>query len=166
VKKIIVQLCIAVGLVACNSENKTFSADALAEPLTSFAGNKTTFEAVLESYQGNVVVIDVWASWCPDCIKGMPKLKKLQADFPAVKHVFLSYDKDEESWKNGIAKYDVMGDHYLISSDWKGGGFKTAADIDWIPRYIIVDKTSEIALYRAIEADEEKLIQTLKNLTK
>jgi hypothetical protein len=51
-------------------------------------------------------------------------------------------------------------------SNWKGGGFKEYADIDWIPRYIVVDKTGKVALYRAIEADEEQLITTLNTLTK
>uniref|UniRef100_UPI004049CF65 TlpA family protein disulfide reductase n=1 Tax=Flavobacterium sp. TaxID=239 RepID=UPI004049CF65 len=165
-KKIILQICLALGLVACNSNKEAFKPEALAEPLTSLEGDKTTFEAVLEANKGNVLVIDVWASWCPDCIKAMPKLNKLQADFPMVKHLFLSYDKDVESWKNGIKKHQVHGEHYLIGSDWKGGGFKSAADIDWIPRYILVDADGKIALYRAIEADDEKLIQTLKNITK
>lgn len=165
-KKTIVQLCLALGLVACNSNKESFNQEALAEPLTNLEGNKTTFEAVLEANKGNVLVIDVWASWCPDCIGGLPKLKKLQADFPSVKYLFLSYDKDVESWKNGIEKYQVNGEHYLIGSNWKGGGFKSAVDIDWIPRYILVDANGKIALYRAIEANDEKLIQTLKNLTK
>lgn len=164
-KKGLIKVCLLFGLMACTPEKEAFNAEALAEPLTDLAGTKTTFEEVLKSNTGNVVIVDVWASWCPDCIKGMPKFKQLQADFPEVKYVFLSYDKDVESWKKGIEKYQIEGNHYLISSDWKGGGFKSAADIDWIPRYILIDKEGKIALYRVIEADDEKLIATLKTIT-
>jgi len=109
-------------------------------------------------------VIDVWDSWCPDCIKGMPKVEALQKEFPEAVYLFLSYDKTPESWAKGIEKYAVNGEHYLILSKWKGGTFNNSIDLDWIPRYIVLDKTGKIALYRAIEADDEKLISTIKNL--
>ncbi|MFY8187609.1 MAG: TlpA family protein disulfide reductase [Flavobacterium sp.] len=164
-KKSMIKVCLLFGLMACTPEKEAFSEEALKEPLTDLSGVATTFEAVLKKHEGSVVIVDVWASWCPDCIKGMPKLAQLQADFPEVKHVFLSYDKDDASWKKGIEKYGIKGDHYLIGSDWKGGGFKSAANIDWIPRYILIDKNGKIALYRAIEADDKNLIETLKTIT-
>jgi thiol-disulfide isomerase/thioredoxin len=33
------------------------------------------FSEILKKYEGKTIVIDVWASWCSDCIKGMPKVK-------------------------------------------------------------------------------------------
>jgi hypothetical protein len=36
-------------------------------------------------------------------------------------------------------------------------------DLDWIPRYIIVDKTGKI-VYRAIETDFDKINETLAAL--
>jgi hypothetical protein len=36
--------------------------------------------------------------------------------------------------------------------------------IYWIPRYIIVDKTGKIVLYRAIETDFDKINETLAAL--
>lgn len=161
-KKKLAFLALALGLNACQSDSPTeFSNEALAEKLSSLEGQNTTLENVLSDYKGKTIVIDIWASWCPDCIKGMPKVVALQEQFPDVVYLFLSYDKTMESWKSGIEKYDVKGEHYLITSDWKGGGFKDAVSIDWIPRYMVVDKTGKIALFRAIEADDKKLIETL-----
>jgi hypothetical protein len=37
-------------------------------------------------------------------------------------------------------------------------------DVNWIPRYIIVDKTGKIALYKAIETDFDIINETLKKL--
>jgi thiol-disulfide isomerase/thioredoxin len=31
----------------------------------------------LEKYRGQYVVLDFWASWCPDCRKDMPQMKEL-----------------------------------------------------------------------------------------
>jgi thiol-disulfide isomerase/thioredoxin len=141
-----------------------FPQEALAQNMTAIDGSTITLGQILEAYQGKPIVIDIWASWCSDCIKGMPKLQKLQQDFPEVTYVFLSYDKTEESWKSGIEKYGVVGENYLIQSEWKGGNFRKHIDVTWIPRYMVVDKEGKIALYNAIEADDEKLISTLKEL--
>lgn len=35
----------------------------------------------LGDYQGKVVVLDFWATYCPPCIKGIPHLKQLQAKY-------------------------------------------------------------------------------------
>ncbi len=152
-----------LGMTSCSKAQKTeFTKDALAEVMQSQTGEEITFQEILQTYKGKTIVIDIWASWCTDCIKGMPKVEALQAQFPEVVYLFLSYDKTPESWAAGIEKYQVKGAHYLIRSNWKGGGFKSAVDIDWIPRYLVVDPTGKIALYRAIEADDEQLIATLK----
>jgi thiol-disulfide isomerase/thioredoxin len=47
------------------------------------------------------LVIEVWASWCGDCVKAMPKLKDLQNN-PNVSYLFLSMDKTADKWKAGI----------------------------------------------------------------
>jgi len=46
------------------------------------------------------------------------------------------------------------------------GVFGSSINLDWIPRYMIVDKEGKIALFKAIEADDEKLIATLKEQVK
>ena len=124
-----------------------------------------TFKEILDQYKGKTVLIDVWASWCPDCVKGMPKVKTLQKDFPNVTYLFISMDKNYEAWLKGIEKYDVKGEHFLTTDGMKGV-FGSSINLDWIPRYMIVDKEGKIALFKAIEADDEKLIATLKEQVK
>jgi len=72
-------------------------------------------------------------------------------------------DKNYEDWIKGIEKYDVQGEHYLTSDGMKGV-FGKSIDLDWIPRYMVVDKNGKIALYRAIEADDKKIEETLESL--
>src|SRR6187431_1541086 len=40
-------------------------------------GEILTFGKMLDKYKGKNVVIDIWASWCRDCIVGYPKLHDL-----------------------------------------------------------------------------------------
>ncbi len=108
-------------------------------------------------------MIEVWASWCGDCVKAMPKVKEMQAAHTNVDYVFISMDKTADKWKSGIEKHALVGDHYMANDQMKGV-FGKAMDIDWIPRYIIVDKTGKIVLYRAIETDFDKINETLESL--
>jgi hypothetical protein len=93
----------------------------------------------------------------------MPKIKELQAINPTVSYVFVSMDKTADKWKEGIAKHELKGDHYMANDGMKGT-FGKAIDLDWIPRYMIIDKTGKIVLYRAIETDFDKINSTLKSL--
>jgi thiol-disulfide isomerase/thioredoxin len=164
-KKLIVSFFVALGLISCSNAQKTeFSKEALADKMLSTDGTELVFSDILKKYEGKTVIIDIWASWCPDCVKGMPKVVELQKQFPDVVYLFLSYDKTPESWSKGIEKYGVQGEHYLILSKWKGGTFSNSIDLDWIPRYMVLNKKGEISLYKAIEADDEKFISTIKNL--
>ena len=146
-----------------SSSKKEFSKEALSETLLSYNGQQITFKDILEKHKGQNVVIEVWASWCSDCVKAMPKLKELQSNNPKVSFVFISMDKTVEKWKEGIAKHELTGDQYMANDQMKGK-FGTAIDLDWIPRYIIIDKNGKIVTYRAIETDFDKMNTTLKSL--
>jgi len=148
-----------------NRAKTAFDPKALSQDLVTLDGKVISFGEVLQQHKGKIVLIDVWASWCPDCIEGMPKLHKLQQNFPKISYLFLSYDKTEEAWKNGIEKFKVRGENFLIHSDWKTGEFRKTIDLDWIPRYILMDQNGKIAHYRAIEADDPELIAKIKELT-
>jgi len=153
-------------MIACQAQDKTeFGKEALEAKMTSVEGKEIAFKDILAQYKGKVVVIDVWASWCPDCKKGMPKVHDLQKQFPNVKYLFLSYDRVDEKWKQGIESFNTKGgENYHVGTSMKEGAFSKDIKLDWIPRYMVVDKNGKIALFRAIEADDEKLISTLKSI--
>ena len=162
-KKILV-LLIAVISFSCSQAQKTnFSKEALSEKILSIEGNQVAFKDILKKHKGKTLLIEVWASWCGDCVKAMPKLKELQSNNPNTSYVFISMDKTTDKWKLGIEKHEIKGDHYMANDQMKGV-FGKAIDLDWIPRYIIIDKTGKIVIYRAIETDFEMINSTLKKL--
>ena len=163
-KKSFILLALVV-LFSCvsSTSKKEFSKEALSETLLSYDGAQVPFKEILKKHKGQNVVIEVWASWCGDCVKAMPKLKELQANNPKVSFVFISMDKTVEKWREGIVKHELNGDQYMANDQMKGK-FATAIDLDWIPRYIIIDKNGKIVTYRAIETDFDKMNTTLKSL--
>lgn len=161
-KKILCLIATALFGISCsNAQDKQFTEEALAQTVKDTEGKAITLESILKKHQGKIIVMEAWASWCGDCVKNMPKLKELQNAHPNVDFVFFSADKTPEAWKVGIEKHNIAGDHYLMEGGMKGN-FGKAINLDWIPRYIIVDKKGTVQLYRAIETDHEK-VNTLLN---
>ncbi|MDY0780151.1 TlpA disulfide reductase family protein [Tenacibaculum sp. IB213877] len=159
-KKII--LILVVVFFNCKTENPTqFSQKALNDIFISLDEKTTTFQEVINQYKGKKVLIDVWASWCGDCIKGLPKVVTLQNENPDVVFLFLSLDKNLDEWKTGIEKYNVNGEHYFMKSGWEGD-FGSFLGLDWIPRYVVVDEKGHISMYKAVEANDSQILEALK----
>ena len=62
-----------------------------------FAGTRpdgTAFNT--KDWRGKVVLVDFWATWCPPCIEGLPKLKKLYIDHHAKGLEILGISSDAE----------------------------------------------------------------------
>ncbi|WP_396167251.1 TlpA family protein disulfide reductase [Flavobacterium sp.] len=165
-KKIFLLFVITMASISCsNAQKKEFSKDALKGTLTDSDNKEVTFKEVLKKYKGKTVVVEVWASWCGDCVGAMPKVKELQANNPDVAYVFISMDKTFDKWQDGIEKHQIKGDHYWVNDvDGMKGAFGKSIDLDWIPRYMVINKNGSIAIYRAIETDFDKINTTLKTL--
>jgi len=165
-KKILILYILALTSISCsNAQQKYFSKKALKEVLTTTENKEVAFKDVLEKYKGKTILMEVWASWCGDCVGAMPKVKELQANNPDVVFMFVSMVKTFDKWNAGIAKHNLNGEHYWVNdAEGMKGTFGKSIDIDWIPRYIIINKKGEIELYRAIETEFDKINATLKNL--
>lgn len=151
-----------ISFLSCKSEPTQFSPEALNDTFVSLNGTENTFQSILDKHQGKTIIIDIWASWCSDCIQGMPKVKALQASNPELAYVFLSLDRAQDSWKRGIEKYEVKGDHYFMANG-KDCDFADFVNISWIPRYMVINKAGEIVVFNVIEADDDKLLKAIKN---
>ena len=59
--------------------------------LEDLSGNKVT----LKQYQGHIVVLDFWATWCPPCRASIPELVRVQKKFRDKGVVFLALSEDD-----------------------------------------------------------------------
>jgi len=126
--------------------------------LLNLEGNRMSFGDMLESYRGKKVLVDIWASWCRDCIVGLPKLdelKKKTADKDVV-YIFLSVDDVDLKWRNAIFRFGIKGEHYRVEGGWKTPLSKYIV-LDWVPRYLVLDETGQVIMPKAIVADDKAL---------
>tara|TARA_R110000868_G_scaffold23051_2_gene93751 strand:+ start:735 stop:1223 length:489 start_codon:yes stop_codon:yes gene_type:complete len=155
-------IVVLISFLSCSEEPTQFSEAALKDVFETLNGDIITFKDILETQNGKTIVIDIWASWCSDCIKGMPKVKALQEAYKDVAYIFMSLDRTQDAWIRGIKKYDLQGEHYFMPSA-KKSAFADFVNISWIPRYMVINKAGEIVVFDVIEADDNKLIEALKN---
>lgn len=164
-KKLVVLLIALGSTLSCYSQQDEFTGEALQDIFVDMEGNDILFASVLEKHKGKPVFIDVWASWCGDCVKGMPGVKKLMSEYTEVQFLFLSLDRTQDRWKRGIERFGIEGgDHYFIKAGWKESTFCSAIKLDWIPRYMVIDSNGKIIVFKAIKTNDQNLINTLKTL--
>ncbi|MDG1226687.1 MAG: TlpA disulfide reductase family protein [Polaribacter sp.] len=163
--KIVLILVLLFFFTSCSFEApKEFSDKALNEKLYNLKDIDLTLQEVLNQYKGKKVLIDVWASWCRDCIAGLPKVKELQGEFREVVFLFLSVDERIDSWKRGVKRYKIKGEHYNLPKGMKKGDLVEFLNVSWIPRYVVVNEKGEITLFNATDASDNDIITALKKV--
>ena len=61
----------------------------------SFKSVDTDVESKLSDYEGNVVIINFWATWCGPCLDEIPDLNRLQNEYADQGLVILSISDEE-----------------------------------------------------------------------
>lgn len=156
-------LLLIIVFVSCSEDPKEFSEEANLEMLIGLDDSKITLREVLYQQKGKKIFIDVWASWCKDCIAGFPKVKELQKEFPDVVFLYLSVDISNPSWKRAIEKYNLVGEHYNLPKGMNEGDFVDFVNLNWISRYMVINEKGQIQLFKATDPSDKKIIKALKH---
>ena len=117
----------------------------------------------LSSLKGKVVVLDFWASWCPDCRKDAPNIVRMYREFKdkGVFFVGVSFDTEKVMWERAIEKYDM---EYTAVSELKKMRESTIAKqygVKWIPAMVVIDKKGNVVLSTVLSEKVEKKLTEL-----
>lgn len=103
------------------------------------------FEKLIGRYNGKVVYIDFWATWCGPCRQEIPHSKILSSHFAGQEVVFLNLccQSDKKNWETTIKSEQLTGNHYLLSSD-EYNILSKLFNIQGVPTYVLLDKKGNI----------------------
>lgn len=98
----------------------------------------------VSDWEGDVIFINLWATWCPPCIAEMPDINNLyRAKGNDVRFVMISLDDDPEKAKNFIERKGFKFPVYSLVN-----GLPAAFHSNSIPTTFVISRDGKIAVKR------------------
>lgn len=105
---------------------------------------KKLFKAIMKKYEGKVVLVDFWATWCGPCRSAIKRIAPLKDELKGKDVVFVyitNPSSPEGTYSNMIP--DIKGEHYRVSQD-EWNFFSEEFQITGIPHYTLIGKNGEV----------------------
>ena len=117
----------------------------------------------LSQLKGKTVVLDFWASWCPDCRKEAPEVVRLYSKFHprGVEFVGVSMDTDVEAWKKAISQYGIEYPQVSELKKFRETDIAQAYGVKWIPSMVVIGPDGKVLLSTVLTYKVEKLLTEL-----
>lgn len=131
---------VASGIIASlgTVTNRTTLENAPDFVITDINGKKL----VLSEMRGNVVLLDMMATWCPTCEKIIPEIKKVYEKYPNL--IIISVDVDASETTNDLRKFaEEHGITWHVAKDTDN--LLKKYEVTEIPKIIIIDIDGKIS---------------------
>ena len=113
------------------------------------------------SFQGNWVLVNYWADWCPPCIKEIPEIAAFANKYPEVKVFAFNFDRLEaEDLRPEIKKFGISYPS-IITHPRTLWGIKTPKTL---PATYFISPNGEIVFSSLKTQNEESLSLTYETL--
>jgi thiol-disulfide isomerase/thioredoxin len=118
----------------------------------------------LKDFRGKYLLIDVWGLYCGPCIKEMPFLKEIEAEFYDANITFIQVNLDgtKDAWIKRVKDLNLGGLQLMANNGWKSE-FQKTYKIDWVPTFILIDRKGRFIDART-KLPSENLRYVLNNL--
>ncbi len=113
--------------------------------------------------KGKTVVLDFWASWCPDCRKDAPEVVRMYEAYRpyGIEFIGISMDTDVEAWKKAIEKYGITYPQVSELKKFKETDIAKAYGVKWIPSMVVVGPDGEVKLSTVLTYKVDKYLKEL-----
>lgn len=117
----------------------------------------------LKQFKGQYVLLDFWASWCPDCRKDVPNVLRIYDEFhpKGLQVVGISMDTDVEKWKAYIAKAGMQYPQVSELKKFHDTEIARLYGVKWIPSMVLIGKDGKVMLSTVLS---DKMERTLTEL--
>jgi thiol-disulfide isomerase/thioredoxin len=117
----------------------------------------------LTAFKGQPTVVNLWATWCPPCVREMPVLQKAQADLPGVNFVFVNQGESPDKVHQWLQARDLRLRNMLLDeARVAGAAFKQSA----LPMTLFFDADGRLVSTRIGELSPATLAERLDTMGK
>ncbi len=119
----------------------------------------------LSELRGRYVVLEFWASWCPDCQAATPAMLDLYNTFSSEDILFVgfSFDTDEEEWRTYVNDNRMNWIQCCELTPWKESAVAEAYNVNWIPTLYLIDKDGNVAFATVTLSEMKEKLDLLYN---
>jgi len=93
----------------------------------------------LADYKGKVVLLNIWATWCPPCVEEMPSMEKLHQELKDEDFEILAVSIDVSGAKAVIPFMKKLKLSFSVLTDTEGA-IKSLYQTTGVPESFIIDK--------------------------
>lgn len=93
----------------------------------------------LADYKGKVVLLNIWATWCPPCVEEMPSMEKLYQELKDKDFAILAVSIDVSGAKAVIPFMEKHKLSFSVLTDTEGA-IKSLYQTTGVPESFIIDK--------------------------
>ena len=113
--------------------------------------------------KGRYVVLDFWASWCPDCRRDVPNVQRIYQKFAplGVEFIGISMDTDREKWAAAVEQYGIRYTQVSELVKFHDTQIANIYGVKWIPSMFLIDPEGKVVLGTVLS---DKLELTLTEL--
>lgn len=120
-------------------------------------------QSISDLHDGNVLLVDFWASWCGPCRVANPELVEIFHDYHdrGFDILGISLDRDSASWVEAIAEDNLVWNHISDLKYWNSEAAELYG-VSAIPHAVLIDREGKIAATKTMQGDElRSLIESL-----
>ena len=113
--------------------------------------------------KGKTVVLDFWASWCPDCRKDAPEVVRMYEKYKqyGIEFIGISMDTDVEAWKEAIQKYGIRYPQVSELKKFRETDIAKAYGVKWIPSMVVIGPDGQVKLSTVLTYKVDKYLKEL-----
>jgi thiol-disulfide isomerase/thioredoxin len=155
-------VALARGMFGGGSEGASSGTDVRQVAFRDAEGNRRT----LADFQGKVVLVDVWATWCPPCRQSLPGVAALQKAGDD-RYVVLPISVDRGGWgdvKPFLTQNPQLGLAAYLPDG--AGALDAFGEIRGIPTTLIIDRRGRLVQRWSGYYGEEKVNRALSEALK
>lgn len=132
------------------------------KPAPAFEGKNLKGETVkLADLAGKIVVVDFWATWCPPCVAGLPKLAEMTAKHKADGVVFVAVNLQEE---DSIVKEFLAEKKLDINVVLDAGEIMKKYKVEPVPQTVFIDRKGVVQVVHIGIGELEEIPKQLEAL--
>ena len=146
----------APGFKMKTPDGKTFQ-------LSQFMRSSSSKRARNGEVKGKTIVLDFWASWCPDCRKEAPEVVRLYEKYRqyGIEFIGISMDTDTEAWKKAVEKYGMNYPQVSELKKFKETDIAKAYGVKWIPSMVVIGPDGQVKLSTVLTYKVDKYLKEL-----